>query len=230
MVALLLRWQGLRPDIAKRPRRFDACPRVPIVDLCSGRLQPSNPRSIATLERRPQGFSRIKVIAALDTARGAAAVDLPLRACDTDDPLGLQRFGSLISEAILEQQGPTHTVMSSRMNQCGIPVAGARRSAIGGARDQRPARMAVVDRRHADPVGQSGRRTRVRRRQCCSALAKRSSARPIRIGGRSRGSRAACRRTALSGWSDCKVLAPPPAGLRPAAVRGSISPMAATAF
>ena len=103
--------------------------------------------------------------------------------------------------------------MSSRMNQCGIPVAGARRSAAGGACHQRPARMAVVDRRHADPVGQSGRRTRVRRRQRRCARDQRVSARPIRIGGRSRGSRAACRRMARSGWSGCKVLAPPPGGL-----------------
>ena len=70
----------------------------------------------------------------------------------------------------------------------------------------------------------------VRRRQRRRPRRAKSSARPIRIGGRSRGSRAACRRMALSGWSGCAVLAQPPAGLRPAAVRGSISPMAATAF
>ncbi len=52
--------------------------------------------------------------------------------------------------------------------------------------------MAVDRRRHADPVGQSGRRPRVRRRQAAPSP-KKVSDRPTGTGGRSRGSRPAAR-------------------------------------
>ena len=115
------------------------------------------------------------------------------------------------------------------MNHFGIPVARRRRSATGRACDERAAGMAVVDRRHADSVGQSGRRQTVRRRQWRRACRKdfrtgRSAPPP---GGAAREPAAA--RTARSGWSGCAVLARRSAGSSPAAARGSISPTAAMA-
>ena len=49
------------------------------------------------------------------------------------------------------------------MNRVGIFGASRTRSAAGGAREKPPARLAVVGRRHANPVGQCGRRRSARR-------------------------------------------------------------------
>ena len=64
--------------------------------------------------------------------------------------------------------GPTHQSCSAD-EQCGFPVAEWCRSKAGGSCCQPLAGMVVVNRRHADSLGQSGRRKTVRRRGCRSA-------------------------------------------------------------
>ena len=159
MVPLLLRWRGLTSR--NRSNDLTGMTRVSvgssIVDLWWSFATCPTPQT-------PIGFSPIKVIAALDSRAFRRAVDLPLPACDTGDPLGLSAFGRRLPGPSSSRR-PLRTVMSSLMNNAEFQLQALGDPRLAVHATSAPARMAVVDRRHADPVGQSGRRARVRRGQ-----------------------------------------------------------------
>src|SRR5262249_1789847 len=92
--------------------------------------------------------ARIKVIPGLN----AAAVDLPFPAGDTQGSLRLSSRDGRSNAETRALQPPTRDY-----DQNGIPVAGDRGSAAGGTSDKRAPGLAVVGRRQARAVGQSGR-------------------------------------------------------------------------